>query len=486
MAIDAHVIDARHQAIALWRRLGRIDKVGLNLRWLSRLHWYQGDSALAERYAEEAVTALGQLPASPELAWAYSVRSQLCMLQDRTEPAVQWGQRAISLAESFGENEIVCHALNTVGTAELFAGRPDGWPKLERSLQIARAGGFHEQAARVYTNASEYAVVFKDFPRAERWLAEGIAFDREHDLHAWTHYLVGWQARLRFDQGRLDQAESVAQEVLALPRLTTVMRLPALTVLACVRMRCGDPDADRLLGDALALALPTGEAQRLAPIVTAMAEAAWLRGDPSGCLAALRCLDDLHGIGINPWAAGEVATWRRRAGDRTAAVPAMSARPWQLELQGDPVGAADAWEALGAPNEAALALLNAAQLADRDGAAPLLVRALEIVETIGARLAAARARDLARAWGLDRALPGRKRGPYARSREHPLGLSGREQQVLSHLARGMSNADIALQLGAAQRTVEHHVSAVLRKLAAADRASAVAIARREGLLPPLT
>jgi DNA-binding CsgD family transcriptional regulator len=200
----------------------------------------------------------------------------------------------------------------------------------------------------------------------------------------------------------------------------------------------------------------------------------------------LHHLDDLHGTSLNPWAAGEVAVWRRRAGDHTTAVPTMSPQPWQLELQGGLVSAADAWEALGAPNEAALALLHAAQQSRHDRAAPLLIRTLEIAEKIDARVAAARARDLAREWGIERALPGRKRGPYARSREHPRGLSGREQQVLGHLARGMSNADIALQLGAAQRTVEHHVSAVLRKLSATDRATAVAIARREGLVPPLS
>ena len=45
LRIDDSVIEARRRAIALWRELGRDDKVGLNLRWLSRLHWYRGESA---------------------------------------------------------------------------------------------------------------------------------------------------------------------------------------------------------------------------------------------------------------------------------------------------------------------------------------------------------------------------------------------------------------------------------------------------------
>jgi len=483
LAIDAQVIDARHQAIALWRRLGRTDKIGHNLRWLSRLHWYQGDSGSAQRYAEEAVTTLEPLPPGPELAWAYSVRSQLYMLQDQTDLAVQWGERAIALAEQLSEAEILCHALNNVGTAELFAGRPGGQRKLEQSLALALEGGFHEQAARVYTNVSEHSVAFKDYARAEHWLVEGIAFDRQHDLDAWTHYLVGWLAQLRLEQGHLGEAERIAQEVLSTPRLTAVMRLPALTVLARVHMRRGEADASRLLDEALTIALPTGEVQRIAPVVTAMAEQSWLLGEPASCLAALTHLEGQPGAGVSAWEAGEIAAWRYRAGETTVAVPQHAAQPWLLELQGDPLAAARAWLTLGAPNEAALALLQAAHLSPRDSAGQLLTQALGILERIDARLAVARVRTLARRWGLHRELPSRKRGPYAGAREHPRGLSAREQQVLAHLAQGLSNADIALQLGVAQRTVEHHVSAVLSKLSVDDRLDAVAVARKEGLLP---
>ena len=488
LAIDAQVIDARHQAIELWREVGRLDKVGLNLRWLSRLHWYQGESVLAERYATQAVATLEPLPPGPELAWAYSVRSQFYMLQDRTELAIEWGERASALAEQLGEAEILCHALNNVGTAELFAGRPGGLGKLERSLKLALDGGFHEQAARVYTNVSEHAVVFKDYARAEHWLTEGIAFDRRHDLDAWTHYLVGWLAQLRLEQGRLMEAERIACEVLATPRLTAVMRLPAMTVLARVHMRRGEADAAALLREALAVALPTGEVQRIAPVVAGMAEAAWLHGDMQACLEALRYLDGLPGAGVNAWEAGETAAWCRRAGQAAQAVPPHAAEPWRRELEGDPLAAARAWLALGTPHEAALALLQAASSGPRESASAALAQALEIAEGIGARVAAARARSLAQTWGLLGELPSRKRHPPLRpprSSEHARGLSAREHQVLGHLAQGLSDAEIAVQLGVARRTAEHHVAAVLAKLSAANRASAVAIARAQGLLPTL-
>ena len=97
MGIDDAVIQARERAVALWRALQRHDKVGDNLRWLSRLHWYRGDAATSERYADEAVATLERAAAGPELAWAYALRAQTCMLQNRTDGALDWGQRADAL-----------------------------------------------------------------------------------------------------------------------------------------------------------------------------------------------------------------------------------------------------------------------------------------------------------------------------------------------------------------------------------------------------
>jgi NarL family two-component system response regulator LiaR len=55
-------------------------------------------------------------------------------------------------------------------------------------------------------------------------------------------------------------------------------------------------------------------------------------------------------------------------------------------------------------------------------------------------------------------------------------------EVLRLLAKGMSNKEIALELGVAEKTVKTHVSNVLQKLHLADRTQAALYAVRERLV----
>jgi DNA-binding NarL/FixJ family response regulator len=60
-------------------------------------------------------------------------------------------------------------------------------------------------------------------------------------------------------------------------------------------------------------------------------------------------------------------------------------------------------------------------------------------------------------------------------------LTERERQVLDLIARGLDNRRIARELFLSEKTVRNHISTVLTKLDAPDRADAIARARRAGL-----
>lgn len=59
-------------------------------------------------------------------------------------------------------------------------------------------------------------------------------------------------------------------------------------------------------------------------------------------------------------------------------------------------------------------------------------------------------------------------------------LTAREQEVLGHLARGLTNRAIALELGITQHTVKFHVNAIMGKLEAQSRTEAVVRATQLG------
>ena len=61
-------------------------------------------------------------------------------------------------------------------------------------------------------------------------------------------------------------------------------------------------------------------------------------------------------------------------------------------------------------------------------------------------------------------------------------LTQREQEVLSLLVKGLSNAEIAQRLTITTSTTKHHVSAILSKLGVSSRAGAVVLAMEQGLI----
>ena len=459
--------EARQVALEVWRASGDKLREGDSLRWLSRLNWFLGRRAEADQYAAEAVAALEPLPAGPELAMAYSNCSQLAMLRGDVDAAVDWAERAIRIAEPGGFMEILSHALNNLGTAQLIAGDVSGQTMLERSLAIALDNRYQEHAGRAYTNLGTTSVEHRRYDDAKRFLDAGLAYCEQHDLDSWYLYMLAWRARLKFELGDWNSASADAEQVLAHPRTSPISRIPALTILGHLRVLRGDTDASSPLDRARELAERANELQRLAPLACALADAAWIEDDVARIPREVEPAYALTHESRDRWKKGKVVAWMWRA-DALESAPSGVAEPYVMEFAGDWRGAAQAWHVLGCPYEEALVL---AWYGDE----PAQLAALDIMQNLGATAAANALRKRMRAKGVLK-IP---RGSRATTRSHPQGLTKREVQVLDLLAQGMRNAAIAKRLFLSTKTVDHHVSAILTKLGVPSREEAVAFAQRK-------
>ncbi|HKE78745.1 MAG TPA: LuxR C-terminal-related transcriptional regulator [Solirubrobacteraceae bacterium] len=457
-------------ALEAVRALGDRLREGALLLSLSRYVWYRGDTEEGRDLDRKAIAVLEQLPSGPELARAYARVSGDGAVDYDLPMATEWGARAIALAQRLDEPELLSMTLNYVGLAELHAGIESGVEKAERGLALALEHDLEEATARSRQNLACTHMLRREWTSADVHVRALEAYVEDRDLDAIWVYTCGWRAWAELERGHWDRAAQLAEGVLDRPGVGPPTRLTPLVVLGLLRARRGDPHAWEALDEALALAERMREAQRLLPVAAARAEARWLEGQPEQVAAETEPALALLATRRQPWALGAIAIWRHRAGIATT-LDAPVAPPFAAELDGDPLAAAESWRELGCPYDAALAGAAA------DDEAALRV-SLDALQSLGA---ASAAKIVARRL-RERGARNIRHGPRRKTLANPAGLTPRQLDVLRLLAEGASNAQIAARLFLSEKTVNHHVSAILSKLEVRNRAQASTAAVRLGIL----
>jgi DNA-binding CsgD family transcriptional regulator/tetratricopeptide (TPR) repeat protein len=458
------VIRLREQVVARWQEVGDAEREARQRCLLAGTLFHTGARVPGVDQIRRARELVAGRPDNPTTLY---VEAMWLARQGHATPA----REHVAAWEQLGERS------HDAVEARLWSlhGAAQGHVRLgnvERSFQLLEqcvdlAGRTGQRVSLAETDVGAVLLQCRRHDLAEPLLQAPLADHRRRGSPIIAWHATALLAQLRLERGRWDEARGLAASVVD-DRVTPARaRAMALAVLARLDAHEGQGHADHQADEAWDLVRDTDDLNVVWPVAVARAESAWAReakAPPSdvvvGALALARRLED-------PWAVGELAWWARQAA-HDVVVDVEVAEPWALALAGEWAAAADAWESLGCPLDRAIALTVGDVSARR--------QALDLFIELGATADADRLRQQLRAEGAT-GLPAR-----ARPRTDPDRPTRRQLEVLELVAEGLTNAAIAERLFISEKTVGHHVSALLDRLGARTRTQAVAIAADRGIL----
>jgi DNA-binding CsgD family transcriptional regulator/tetratricopeptide (TPR) repeat protein len=480
----------------------------------------RGDVALAA--IERAVELAPALPPSPERAQVLAILGNGLMVAWRYDEAVAACEQALPIARTVGAGSAEVLALRALGSGLAYLGRGDeGLAQLWLALRLAEERS-DPNAHHAYVSLTDVLTMLGRPRESARLAATAFEALQRYGLDQTT--LVANEVEALVAIGEWDQADRVSVAALRamtakLPHQPLIMRASLETgrgefdaarahFQAAAPTLHGDPDvatysahladlalwerrwadADQAVTDGLARARSRHMAQLrvwlCAEGLRAQAELAALaraRRDAEGVRTWLFRAEKL--ITVARHAAAEASPVTPNSGGWLALAEAEYERAHHIARPQSWSQAAAAWERLERPPLVAYCRWREAEAivatgASRREASAPLGRAHAIAARIGAKPLLLELELLAERARLELAPPGVVSSDGRQGQAENLGLTPREAEVLTLLARGYTNREIAAALVISVRTAGVHVSHILRKLGAPNRMEAAAIAHR--------
>jgi DNA-binding CsgD family transcriptional regulator/tetratricopeptide (TPR) repeat protein len=472
---------------------------------------------------ERAVELVPAEPPSAERAYAVGSLAGGLMVDWRHADSLPIAEQALALARDIGAREAEVRALTVLGGDLAYLGRgEEGLASFRQALQLAEEIGDRLGLERAYANCTD-ALTMLGRPRESARLAQsGLDAMRRWGIE--SALLVSNRIEALLAIGDWDEADSVSAA--ALRRIASSFPYWLLTLRADVELGRGDFDSarahlaaaratlpgDRLLGlydgyladldlwerrwTGAEAAIQEGLARarrREAAQIRVQLCAKGLRAQAElAALARARrdadALRDRHGrarklLATARRAAAEASTITPNADGWRALAEAEYERARRTPRPGTWSAAAATWEQLERAPVAAYCHWREAEAlvaagASRVEASVPLREAHALALRMGARPLAAELERLAERARLDLAAPDSASEDAEQDLQQVLGLTPREAEVLSLIARGYTNREIAEALVISVKTAGVHVSNILRKLDAPNRLEAAAIAHR--------
>ena len=461
--------ESAREALHIRERLGDPDGIAAAHDRQAIIEYYSARRRDAEEQADLAAQAGAGAVAA---ASAQATRAYLAYRRQDVGTARTIAAAARELVQATDEETDAARRriAITEAAADLLEGSVPSRARLLMQAAAAIQVSLDEIGTTAYSNLSALDIEHRRLPEAEAVLAESIPVTIARDIPICNQWQTGMRARLHFLRGRWTASGEDAAAVIDGHGAPLALIWPyALSALLGLRQG-GDPAIiDRHLELAWMHARELGEPLMQLAVLSAYAERAWLTGDRHPSLdEAAALVAKADAIPGNAWAIGDLLVWLDRIG--VEPVAGQVAEPHRLELEGRHRDAAEAWLALGAPFDSALAGVH-------DHSPGVAVDALSRLQQLDVERSATRARGMLLARGIH-SLPALVRRT---TRSNPAGLTNRQLDVARLVAQGLTNGELAERLYISPKTADHHVSAVLGKLGLPSRREVMRSARELGL-----
>ncbi len=487
-------IEAREQAYARYETLGDRRRAGQCAVWLWEHHQIKARPAIAGGWLRRARRALGADTESIEFGNLVLREAEVAHGSGDLDGATTLARDALRLGQELSSADLEAEALQTIGRVLIDAGRPaDGLGHLDEAMLSAVEGRLSPYTTgKVYCSLISACEELGDPRRAAEWTDATLRWSENHPLAMWPGICRVHHAALLQLRGDWGAAEREARQACAELDGFHVPNVAAGYIeIGEIRRRLGDLDAaeeafaraEELCGQQSAGLALVRLAQRRIDAATAiitrmLAENAWNQLACGKLLPA--SVQIAVAAGDLDIAATAVSELERIATDYQSpmlSAAALSSRGRLQLAQGDASAACATlrqalhrWQQLEVPYEVATVRLLLGQACrdcgDEDGATRSLASAAAIFDRLGASLDARHIRDVTSPSSL------------------PAGLTAREAEVLSLVASGQTNREIAATLHLSERTVARHLSNIFTKVGVTSRTAAAGFAYESGLAQP--
>jgi ATP/maltotriose-dependent transcriptional regulator MalT len=462
--------------------------------WLFEHHCFLSQPVIAGTWLRRARQEIADDRACVEYGNLILREAEVLHSTGALDEATALAAEAIELSRALRSDELEALALQTAGRLDIDRGSPaSGLERLDEAMLFAIEGRLSPYATgKIYCSLISACDELGDLARAAEWTSATATWSEQHPMAVFPGLCRVHRAQILGWRGAWDEAVYEAQR--ACEELETVNVGNAAVgwaEIGDIRRRLGDleaaEEAFRRAEELSGRPAPAVALLRLAQGRVGAANAAverTLQGETWNRLARAKVLPARVQISI---AAGDLEC-AAAACDELAAIVAeytsstleaalMTTRGRLALAQGECEAACRAlhdavelWLGLDVPYEVATArlLLGQAclQVGDEDAGTAALTSAVRAFDELGAVLDAEHTR----------VLSARREGRF------PRGLTSREVEVLSLVAEGLTNKDIAQALGLSVKTVGRHLENIFVKLGVSTRTAATAFAMTHGLV----